>query len=218
MARAGRTCEALEISLKGERSSKRSKEEDVLVRFTDNTMKEFAWVKTTRYSALFTRIFQHYRTDIVVTIDGKRFDEHDVTWLCSSWCTNARIRNTRDFTMQYRGASILGFHDHPENLWVALSEQSFLKTLSHDKIIRYGVCRNTGIHTPWLVRAVKNMLHKTQANRLARTQRTLAEADCAFREKQYVKAAQCYETVARSQPLSPLALRKLRYAKTHIDT
>lgn len=50
----------------------------------------------------------------VVLVDGKRTDDFSEL----GPLTQKKIRNCRDFEIHDGNASILGFHDHPREMWI----------------------------------------------------------------------------------------------------
>jgi hypothetical protein len=93
-------------------------------------------IETTRYSEFFRRVLSEYAEDVSIEIDGKRYGATDIPWLLKDWCTNSKIRRTRDFTLQRRGVELFGFHDHPGELWASLSERAFVERLEAERILR----------------------------------------------------------------------------------
>jgi hypothetical protein len=176
-------------------------------------MKEFACVTTTRYSAFFTRVFQYYCRDIQVKIDGKCFSEQDLSWLRSSWCTNARIQHTQDFTLVFHDKSIMGFHDHPENLWVASSERKFLQHLAEERLIRFRVYQQKTPDKSWIFRIVDSIITARRIRHHERLDRLRREANTAFWNKAYGQAAKCYEIVAKSLQITEIEHKKWEYAR-----
>ncbi len=61
--------------------------------------------------------------------------------MLSDWCTNNRIRRTRDFELVRDGRTLFKFHDGPDELFAAYSELPFAARLRGERIIRYRIGR-----------------------------------------------------------------------------
>jgi hypothetical protein len=96
-------------------------------------------IKTRRYSKLLTCIFETYREDVEIEIDGRQYASDEIAELFKNWCTNRNIINTVNFSLQRNGVTLFGFHDHPSQFVAALSERSFAQQLADEKIIRYRI-------------------------------------------------------------------------------
>jgi len=101
-------------------------------------MSEVPPFKTCRYSLLLRRILEQYREDGTIRVQGSTYAGDGVDDLLRTWCTNRRVRATRDFAVMRDGVEILGWHDHPREMWVASSERAFFDGLAVAKVIRYG--------------------------------------------------------------------------------
>ena len=99
-------------------------------------MNNFIFIKTKRYSKFFTHLLTEYQTNVQILIDGKEYKDSDIKYLKEEWCTNKKIRNTRDFLLKKEGDEIVGFHDYPEQTWIANSENAFINVLIEKQIIR----------------------------------------------------------------------------------
>jgi hypothetical protein len=106
----------------------------------DLVMDKVISIKTTRYSELFKLMFAEYADNVQITIDGKTYDSADISCLLGSWCTNALILKTQNFTLSRGSEKLFGFHDHPDELWAAHSQLSFVQRLHADHLIRYEIC------------------------------------------------------------------------------
>lgn len=94
-------------------------------------------VKTTRYSQFFRHVFDEYADeDIVVKIDGKKYRASEIPSLVQNWCTNTKIKSTRDFCLWRGKNELFSFHDHPEELFASVSELPFLNRLVSERLIR----------------------------------------------------------------------------------
>jgi hypothetical protein len=98
-------------------------------------------VRTTRYSEFFKRLLDKYADGATVEIDGNRYSSSDFPKLIRDWCTNAKIRETRNFGLSRNGTEIFGFHDHPSELWAAISELPFVEQLASEGIVRFGILK-----------------------------------------------------------------------------
>jgi hypothetical protein len=96
-------------------------------------------IETTRYSALFRRTLGEYGPGAEVRIDGRSYGEGDIEGLLSGWCTNGRIRRTRDFELIREGRTLFRFHDGPDELFAAYSELAFVERLRAERIVRYHI-------------------------------------------------------------------------------
>ncbi|GEM_PF-2645924 len=93
-------------------------------------------LSTTRYSAVFKRILEHYGQGATIEIDERAFSAEDVPSLLATWCTNDNIIKTRNFRLVRGGIELFGFHDHPSELWASASEESFVRELLRERLIR----------------------------------------------------------------------------------
>ena len=94
-------------------------------------------VETRRYSTLIKHIFEKYNKNVVIYINGIRYDENDIPKLLNEWCTNDRIKSTSDFAVYRNDILLFGFHDHPSDFFAAVSELEFIEFLALEKIIRF---------------------------------------------------------------------------------
>jgi hypothetical protein len=94
-------------------------------------------IHTKRYSVLIRRLLEEYSQDTTAVIDRKRFPSSEFPHLIANWCTNARIRATRDFKLLRGRIEIAGFHDTPDDMFMAATELPFVRRLAAEKIIRY---------------------------------------------------------------------------------
>ena len=92
---------------------------------------------TQRYSELMRRVLLHYRNTATVKVHGVTYAGDGIDELIASWCTNASICATRDFVLCRDGCEVIGWHDHPRDMWVAESERAFFDELHRDGLIRY---------------------------------------------------------------------------------
>jgi hypothetical protein len=99
-------------------------------------MQKFLSIRTTRYSEFFRRLLQQYREGVRVEVDGARYSEADLDSLIESWCTNAKIRATRNFSLWRGETELFGFHDSPDELWAADSESAFIESLEREHLLR----------------------------------------------------------------------------------
>src|SRR5258707_1365513 len=101
-------------------------------------MQKVIWITTTRFSEFFRRLLHQYREDVRVEIDGARYGDADLDSLIASWCTNAKIEDTRNFRLWRGEAELFGFHDSPrDGIWAAQSELPFVQALAQEHIVRY---------------------------------------------------------------------------------
>src|SRR4051794_13066048 len=97
-------------------------------------------LETTRYSEFFRRVFEQYTDeDIVVKINGQKYSASDIPLLLEHWCTNAKVKSTRDFCLWRGKNELFSFHDHPAELFASVSELPFLGHLASEKVIRIKV-------------------------------------------------------------------------------
>jgi hypothetical protein len=94
-------------------------------------------ITTTKYSAVLRRILIEYTEGAQVVIDKRLYREEQIKELLTSWCTNRKIENTRDFQLIRDGQVLFGFHDHPSELWAAVSELPFVERLRDEHILRF---------------------------------------------------------------------------------
>ena len=103
-------------------------------------------IETTRYSEFFRRLFAEYADGVEIEIDSRRLSSGDIPRLLTDWCSNAEICQTQHFKLSRGGVELFSFHDHPRELFAALSEQPFLERLHAERILRYSITKE---HNPW---------------------------------------------------------------------
>jgi len=103
------------------------------------TMSKYLSINTRRYSKLLQCIFEEYNENVKIEIDGRQYTDNEIPELLREWCTNRNIRKTLNFSLERDGVVLFGFHDHPCEFFVALSERPFVERLADRKIIRYEV-------------------------------------------------------------------------------
>ncbi|HTH50034.1 MAG TPA: hypothetical protein VMB21_21150 [Candidatus Limnocylindria bacterium] len=101
-----------------------------------HSMAHLITIETTRYSEFFRRLLTEYADHVSIEIEGKQYGAGDIPRLLKEWCTNSKICRTRDFTLRQKGVDLFGFHDHPDELWAALSERAFVERLEAKRILR----------------------------------------------------------------------------------
>ncbi|MBM3847870.1 MAG: hypothetical protein FJ405_16490 [Verrucomicrobia bacterium] len=102
-------------------------------------MKQLIGIETTRYSEFFRRLFEEYAEGVTIEIGSSRYSSADVPSLLAEWCSNAEICQTQHFRLLRAGVELFGFHDHPRELFAAMSERSFVERLQTEQILRYRV-------------------------------------------------------------------------------
>ncbi len=102
-------------------------------------MSQLLAIETTRYSEFFLRLFTDYSADVTIEIGGDRYSSGDIPRLLSEWCSNAEICRTQHFKLLRAGIELFGFHDHPSELFAAMSELPFVEKLQCEQILRYRV-------------------------------------------------------------------------------
>ena len=95
------------------------------------------WILTKRYSTVLRRLLQEYSSGASVVIDRKRFNSSEFPQLITNWCTNECICSTRDFKLLRGRTDVAGFHDTPDEMWIATTELPFVQKLAAEKLIRY---------------------------------------------------------------------------------
>src|SRR5690348_1530061 len=111
----------------------------MLGHFAHQNMKQLIAIETTRYSELFRRLFSEYAADVTIEIDSSRFSSGDVPKLLADWCSNAEISRTRHFRLLRAGAELFSFHDHPQEMFAAMSERPFVERLQAEQVLRYRI-------------------------------------------------------------------------------
>ena len=102
-------------------------------------MQQLIAIETTRFSEFFSRLFVEYTADVTIEIGGGRYSSDDIPKLLEDWCSNAEICRTRHFRLSRAGVVLFGFHDHPQELFAAMSERPFVERLQTEQILRYRV-------------------------------------------------------------------------------
>jgi hypothetical protein len=102
-------------------------------------MSDIIWIKTHKYSTLLRRIFEEYKKNAEIYIEGHRYSEYDIPQLLDNWCTNRIITRTINFSLKKDGMELFGFHDTPDEFWAAMSERPFVERLASERIIRYRI-------------------------------------------------------------------------------
>lgn len=101
-------------------------------------------IETRRYSAVLRRILEAYAGRSEVRVDARVFRGDAIRDLLSTWCTNDKIKETRNFSLSRDGQKLFGFHDDPSQLWAATSERIFVEKLRSDGLARIGTPRKSG--------------------------------------------------------------------------
>ncbi len=96
-------------------------------------------IKTTRYSAFFRRLFAEYADGVTIEVDSRILSSSDIPRLLTDWCCNTEICRTQHFRLLRGEAELFSFHDHPRELFAALSEREFVEKLHKERILRYQV-------------------------------------------------------------------------------
>ena len=96
-------------------------------------------IETTRYSEFFRRLFVEYADGVTIEIGRRRFSSADIPHLLADWCSNAKICQIKHFRLLRDDLVLFSFHDHPRELFAALSERPFVERLRADQILRYRV-------------------------------------------------------------------------------
>jgi hypothetical protein len=94
-------------------------------------------IDTTRYSAVVGRILTDYQNESSVKIDGRVYVGSEIDDLLREWCTNRNITSTINFEVTRDDVSIFGFHDHPDELWAAASEEEYVASLASEGLLRF---------------------------------------------------------------------------------
>jgi hypothetical protein len=102
-------------------------------------MKRAIAIKTTRHSEFFRRLFERYATSCTVEVDGTKYGAAELEHLKSSWCTNAKIRATREFRILDGSRFVASFHDSVNELFIAEEERDWIHSLSEERLLRYEV-------------------------------------------------------------------------------
>jgi hypothetical protein len=102
-------------------------------------MNKLIAIKTKKYSTVIGTILDRYGKNAEIRINKTVFKGSEVEELRHTWCTNRSICQTRDFELRINDEPLFGFHDHPCELWGALSEQEFLEQLRQRGVVRYRV-------------------------------------------------------------------------------
>jgi hypothetical protein len=102
-------------------------------------MKQLIGIETTRYSEFFRRLFAEYSSDVAIEIGSSRYSSADIPRLLTEWCSNAEICRTQHFRLLRAGVELFSFHDHPRELFAAMSERPFVERLQTEQILRYQI-------------------------------------------------------------------------------
>src|SRR5689334_16341167 len=87
-------------------------------------------LRTKRYSTVIRRLIEHFSDATTAVVDRKRYARSEFPQMIASWCTNARIRATRDLHLLQGRAELAGFHDTPDELYIIASELPFVQELA----------------------------------------------------------------------------------------
>ncbi len=96
-------------------------------------------VQTTRYSEFFKRLFDRYSSSAIIEIEGVSYRHGDTTILKENWCTNAKIRQTREFRLCDGDRFVASFHDSVSELFISVDEADWIQSLSDEKLLRYEI-------------------------------------------------------------------------------
>ena len=101
-------------------------------------------IETRRYSEFFRRVFAEYLDEARVRCDSRFIEGGELAKFAVEWCTNERITHTTDFVFYRAGVELFGFHDHPSELWAAMSELSFIERLATEKLVHFKIMKSRG--------------------------------------------------------------------------
>ena len=87
-------------------------------------------IETKRHSAVARKFFERYPG--IVQINRKVVQEP-----LDIWCTNQRLYNSIDFSLNHDGLEVLGFHDGPSNMWAHESTLPLVQQLAHERFLRF---------------------------------------------------------------------------------
>jgi hypothetical protein len=102
-------------------------------------MQQLLGIETTRYSEFFRRVFAEYSDDVTIETEGRRYSAGDIPHLLAEWCSNAEIARTKEFRLLRAGVVLFAFHDHPRELFAAMSERPFVERLQSEQVLRFRV-------------------------------------------------------------------------------
>ena len=102
-------------------------------------MSKIIAIETTRYSEFFRRLFAEYADGVTIEVGSRHLSSADIPHLLTDWCSNADICRTQHFRLLRGEAELFSFHDHPRELFAALSERAFVERLHAEQILRYRV-------------------------------------------------------------------------------
>ncbi len=94
------------------------------------------FLHTNRYSEVMRRLLTHYTAGTSAVVDGRAYRAEEFPRLIAEWCTNARIKATRDFMLRSCTGNLGGFHDHPSELWLCGNERAFAEQLAAEGLVR----------------------------------------------------------------------------------
>jgi hypothetical protein len=96
-------------------------------------------ISTKRYSEFFRRLLGEYSAGTSVEIDLRSYPASEFPNLIETWCTNAKIKGTREFRLIRGNDDLFGFHDSPDELWAACSELPFVERLASEQLLQYRI-------------------------------------------------------------------------------
>jgi hypothetical protein len=102
-------------------------------------MKQAIAISTTRHSEFFRRLLDRYASSCRLEIDCTPYGPSDVEQLKVTWCTNKKIRGTREFSLHDGQRFVASFHDSVDELFIAEEERDWIHRLSEEHLLRYRV-------------------------------------------------------------------------------
>ena len=171
-------------------------------------------IKTKRYVLFFNTLFDFYKSDIEVIIDGKVYKNENIKNLKAEWCVKNRILRTKDFSVKKDGEEIYGFHDNIYELWASYSELTFIESLFEKNILRYRIQNEKNYSL--IVEIFKALKNYNKKKRKAKIENIRELAKLEFKNGNYSKSYKYYSKLKRYCVLNEIEKRKLEYCKKNI--
>jgi hypothetical protein len=104
------------------------------------TKMKLIWIETTRHSSV-VKEFALKFPEAKARLDGQL----QVAPL-EEWCTNKRLREAINFSLNKEDEDIMGFHDDPRNMWASENTLLFIEELKAQGLLRYSLVENQPRH------------------------------------------------------------------------
>ena len=109
---------------------------------------EYLEIDTTKYSAVIRAAVDAHPNAVIL------INKVTATESIEEWCTNKKLKEYIDFSINEGGRVLWSYHDHPVNMLVVASELPLVERLKSEKLLRFKEAKFAE-NTPILLRIIK---------------------------------------------------------------